>query len=72
MTDRVVRRGDASPSEGEGRGPFAFGHPPTLAAVLLVPQMGKARRFGVALRWPRLEGIEAVYPAPPALADIRP
>jgi maleylpyruvate isomerase len=53
-------------------GPFAFGHRPTLADVLLVPQMANARRFGVTLRWPRLEGIEAACMALPAFADTRP
>lgn len=40
-------------------GPFAFGAAPTLADVLIVPQLGNARRFGVTLRWPRLNQIEA-------------
>ncbi|HEY0926129.1 maleylacetoacetate isomerase [Brevundimonas sp.] len=40
-------------------GPFAFGAAPTLADIALVPQLGNARRFNVALRWPRLLAIEA-------------
>lgn len=39
-------------------GPFAFGAAPTLADVCLTPQMTNARRFNVALRWPRLQAIE--------------
>ncbi len=53
-------------------GPFAFGDRPTLADVLLVPQMANARRFGVDLRWPRLNAIEAACLALPAFADTRP
>lgn len=40
-------------------GPFAFGAAPTLADILIVPQLGNARRFNVDLRWPRLLEIEA-------------
>ncbi|HWU04734.1 MAG TPA: maleylacetoacetate isomerase [Novosphingobium sp.] len=40
-------------------GPFCFGAAPTLADVCLVPQLANARRFGVALRWPRLQAAEA-------------
>ncbi len=40
-------------------GPFAFGAAPTLADILIVPQLGNARRFNVELRWPRLLEIEA-------------
>lgn len=40
-------------------GPFAFGDKPTLADILIVPQLGNARRFNVDLRWPRLLEIEA-------------
>lgn len=53
-------------------GPFAFGDRPTLADVLLVPQMANARRFGVDLRWPRLNAIEAACLGLPAFADTRP
>jgi maleylpyruvate isomerase len=42
-----------------GQGAFAFGSEPTLADICLVPQMSNARRFGVELRWPRFEAIEA-------------
>lgn len=41
----------------EGR--FSFGDRVTLADLCLVPQLFNARRFGVALRWPRLAAIEA-------------
>jgi len=52
--------------------PFAFGTQPSLADILLVPQMANARRFGVDLHWPRLEGIEAACLALPAFAETRP
>lgn len=51
---------------------FAFGDSPSLADVLLVPQMGNARRFGVELRWPHLQAIEQACMALPAFADTRP
>lgn len=40
-------------------GPFAFGDTPTLADICIVPQLGNARRFGVELRWPRIQALEA-------------
>ncbi|WP_312128369.1 maleylacetoacetate isomerase [Brevundimonas sp.] len=40
-------------------GRFAFGDTPTLADICIVPQLGNARRFGVELRWPRIQAIEA-------------
>lgn len=53
-------------------GPFAFGAAPSLADVVLVPQMANARRFGVALRWPRLLAVETACLTLPAFADTRP
>lgn len=53
-------------------GPFAFGDRPTLADVLLVPQMANARRFGVELRWPRLQAVEAACMAVDAFEVTRP
>jgi len=53
-------------------GPFAFGTAPTLADVMLVPQMASARRFDVEMRWPRLAAIEAACLALPAFADTAP
>jgi maleylpyruvate isomerase len=47
-------------------GPFCFGASPTLADVCLVPQLANARRFGAALRWPRLLAAEAAALALPA------
>lgn len=38
---------------------FAFGDAPGLADLCIVPQLGNARRFGVVLRWPRLNAVEA-------------
>ena len=40
-------------------GPFAFGDRPTLADIVIAPQLANARRFGVEVRWPRLQAIEA-------------
>lgn len=40
-------------------GPYCFGEAVTLADLFLVPQLFNARRFGVALRWPKLEAAEA-------------
>lgn len=51
---------------------FAFGDRPTLADVLLVPQMANARRFGVVLRWPRLQAVEAACMALGAFETTRP
>lgn len=53
-------------------GPFAFGGAPTLADVLLVPQLGNARRFGVELAWPRILEAEEACMALPAFQDARP
>ncbi|ESQ78413.1 maleylacetoacetate isomerase [Asticcacaulis sp. YBE204] len=53
-------------------GPYAFGGSVTLADILLVPQMNNARRFGVTLRWPRLQAIEAACLALPAFQRSRP
>ncbi len=39
-------------------GPFCFGDRVTLADICLVPQLVNARRFGAALRWPRLMDVE--------------
>jgi maleylpyruvate isomerase len=40
------------------QGPYCFGDQVTLADICLVPQLVNARRFGVDLRWPRLEVVE--------------
>jgi maleylpyruvate isomerase len=53
-------------------GAFAFGDAPTLADVLIVPQLGNARRFGVELRWPRIAAAEAACDALPAFRYARP
>ena len=39
-------------------GPYCFGDQVTLADILLVPQLGNARRFGAAHDFPRLLQIE--------------
>ncbi|QMW24228.1 maleylacetoacetate isomerase [Sandaracinobacteroides saxicola] len=53
-------------------GPFAFGDAPSLADVLLVPQLANARRFGVPLDWPRINAVEAACNALPAFQAARP
>ncbi|WP_420469582.1 maleylacetoacetate isomerase [Brevundimonas sp. FT23042] len=53
-------------------GPFAFGETPTLADLCIVPQLGNARRFNVALRWPRLLEIEAACLALDAFRSAAP
>ena len=40
-------------------GRFCFGDVVTLADICLVPQLVNARRFGVALEWPRLLDVES-------------
>lgn len=55
-----------------GAGRYAFGEQVTLADLCLVPQLVNARRFGVALRWPRLLAIEAACLALPAFAEAAP
>ncbi len=52
---------------------FLFGTAPTLAEICLVPQLGNARRFGVALEaYPRLLAAEAACRALPAFAAAEP
>jgi maleylpyruvate isomerase len=53
-------------------GPYCFGAQVTLADLCLVPQLVNARRFGVALSWPRLLTVEAACLALPAFADAAP
>ncbi|MFN3834616.1 MAG: maleylacetoacetate isomerase [Glycocaulis sp.] len=53
-------------------GPFCFGSAPALADVLLVPQLGNARRFGVELTHTRLLEAEAAAMALPAFAGAVP
>jgi maleylpyruvate isomerase len=53
-------------------GPFCFGPAPTLADLCLVPQLANARRFGVQLRWPRLQAAERTALALPAFAAAAP
>ena len=40
-------------------GPFCFGDAPSLADILLIPQMANARRYGVDMVWDNLARIEA-------------
>ncbi|AEG50955.1 maleylacetoacetate isomerase [Sphingobium chlorophenolicum L-1] len=57
--------------EGYG-GPFCFGDAITLADVVLIAQLGNARRFGARVDWPRFAGIEAACAALPAFANALP
>lgn len=54
-------------------GPFAFGTAPTLADIVIVPQLLNCRRFGVDLaQFPRLAGIEAACEPLPAFRAAHP
>lgn len=54
-------------------GPFAFGAQPTLADILIVPQLFNAQRFGVDLSTlPRILEIEAAAAALPAFQAALP
>jgi maleylpyruvate isomerase len=54
-------------------GPFCFGDKPTLADVLLVPQLGNARRFKADISgFRRILEAEAACTAHPAFADAAP
>ncbi len=53
-------------------GPFTFGEAPTLADICLAPQIGNARRFGIKMRWPRLERADSACADLPAFIDARP
>lgn len=53
-------------------GPFCFGDQVTLADICLVPQLANARRFGVALRWPRLAAVEQACLALDAFSQAAP
>ena len=53
-------------------GPYCFGAAPTLADIMLVPQLVNARRFGARLDWPRLLAVEKACLALPAFADAAP
>ncbi|MGE0775552.1 MAG: maleylacetoacetate isomerase [Sphingomonadaceae bacterium] len=57
---------------GELPGRFAVGAQPSLADICLVPQIANARRFHVALRWPRIEAIEHACNQLPAFRDAAP
>ena len=54
-------------------GPFAFGAQPTLADIVIVPQLLNCRRFVVDLeQFPRLAGIEAACEPLPAFRAAHP
>lgn len=54
-------------------GPFAFGAAPTLADIVIVPQLLNCRRFGVDMaQFPRLAAIEAACEPLPAFRAAHP
>lgn len=53
-------------------GPYCFGDQVTLADVLLVPQLGNARRFGATFDFGRISEIEAACMALPAFVAAAP
>ena len=53
-------------------GPYCFGDQVTLADIFLVAQLVNARRFGVALRWPRLVAVEQACLALEAFSKAAP
>lgn len=53
-------------------GPYCFGNEVTLADLCLVPQLVNARRFGVTMRWPRLEAVESACLLLDAFQHARP
>ncbi|WBV42438.1 glutathione S-transferase N-terminal domain-containing protein [Pseudoroseomonas cervicalis] len=54
-----------------GEGPFCFGAEPGLADICLVPLLQEARRFGVALGFPRLLAAEAASLTLPAFRMVQ-
>ncbi|MDT0509540.1 maleylacetoacetate isomerase [Novosphingobium sp. MMS21-SN21R] len=57
---------------GGNAGPYCFGDQVTLADVLLVPQLGNARRFGATFDFGRISEIEAACMALPAFVAAAP
>lgn len=56
-----------------GAGPFAFGAEPTLADIIITPQLLNARRFGVDLApYPRIRASEAACAKLPAFIAAHP
>ncbi len=54
-------------------GPFTFGAQPTLADILIVPQLGNAARFGVDLGpFPRIREVAAACAGLPTFQAARP
>ena len=71
---RVISEGLANCSRliGNREGPYCFGARPSLADIVLIPQMANARRFGVAIVWDNLARIEAHCLSTPPFADTAP
>lgn len=53
-------------------GPYCFGDQVTLADIVLIPQLGNARRFGARIDFPRIAEVEAACNALPAFAAATP
>lgn len=53
-------------------GPYCFGRQVTLADIMLVPQLGNARRFGARFDFGRIASIEAECMKLPAFIDAVP
>lgn len=53
-------------------GPYCFGESITLADIVLIPQLGNARRFGASIAFPRIEAVEAACMAHPAFVAALP
>jgi maleylpyruvate isomerase len=71
----TVRRGLTAVEAllAQEEGPFAFGDAPTLADIVIVPQLLNARRFGVELAaFPRVLAVEAACAGLPAFVAAHP
>jgi maleylpyruvate isomerase len=53
-------------------GPYCFGNQVTLADIVLVPQLGNARRFGAKFGFGRIAAVEAECMKLPAFIDAAP
>lgn len=70
----IIEQGLAACAElvADQSGPYCFGDTVTLADVLLVPQLGNARRFGARFDFGRIAEIEANCAKLQAFAKARP
>lgn len=70
----IIEQGLAACAEliADYSGPYCFGAEVTLADVLLVPQLGNARRFGARFDFGRIADIELACASLPAFIAARP